>query len=472
MNHSKDIIKDASVLGVPKMLLLGLQHMFAMFGATILVPILVNGYFGSTTHVLSVQVTLFCAGLGTLFFHLCAKFKVPAFLGSSFAFLGGFASIASLDTGIFANMPDSEKLQYACGGIFVAGLLYLVLALIIKLIGVKRVMRFLPPVVTGPIIICIGLSLAPSAVNNASTNWLIAIVALAVIIVFNIWGKGMFKIIPILLGVVISYVFALVLHGLGFTNPDGSAIFDFTNVVNASFVGLPPFQLPKFNITAILVMAPIAIATMMEHIGDMSAISATVGENFLENPGLHRTLIGDGLATSFSALIGGPANTTYGENTGVLELSRVHDPKVVRLAAVYAIILGFIPKFAEIIGSMPASIIGGVSFILYGMISAIGVRNVVENHVDFTKSRNLIIAGVILVSGLGFSNGLTFNVGGTSITLTSLAIAALAGIILNAILPGNDYHFGDNPDSDSSRGVDLRPRELEKELAEEYKEDK
>lgn len=472
MNHSKDIIKDASVLGVPKMLLLGLQHMFAMFGATILVPILVNGYFGSTTQVLSVQVTLFCAGLGTLFFHLCAKFKVPAFLGSSFAFLGGFASIASLDTGIFANMPDSEKLQYACGGIFVAGLLYLVLALIIKLIGVKRVMRFLPPVVTGPIIICIGLSLAPSAVNNASTNWLIAIVALAVIIVFNIWGKGMFKIIPILLGVVISYVFALVLHGLGFTNPDGSAIFDFTNVVNASFVGLPPFQLPKFNITAILVMAPIAIATMMEHIGDMSAISATVGENFLENPGLHRTLIGDGLATSFSALIGGPANTTYGENTGVLELSRVHDPKVVRLAAVYAIILGFIPKFAEIIGSMPASIIGGVSFILYGMISAIGVRNVVENHVDFTKSRNLIIAGVILVSGLGFSNGLTFNVGGTSITLTSLAIAALAGIILNAILPGNDYHFGDNLDSDSSRGVDLRPRELEKELAEEYKEDK
>lgn len=472
MNHSKDIIKDASVLGVPKMLLLGLQHMFAMFGATILVPILVNGYFGSTTQVLSVQVTLFCAGFGTLFFHLCAKFKVPAFLGSSFAFLGGFASIASLDTGIFANMPDSEKLQYACGGIFVAGLLYLVLALIIKLIGVKRVMRFLPPVVTGPIIICIGLSLAPSAVNNASTNWLIAIVALAVIIVFNIWGKGMFKIIPILLGVVISYVFALVLHGLGFTNPDGSAIFDFTNVVNASFVGLPPFQLPKFNITAILVMAPIAIATMMEHIGDMSAISATVGENFLEDPGLHRTLIGDGLATSFSALIGGPANTTYGENTGVLELSRVHDPKVVRLAAVYAIILGFIPKFAEIIGSMPASIIGGVSFILYGMISAIGVRNVVENHVDFTKSRNLIIAGVILVSGLGFSNGLTFNAGGTSITLTSLAIAALAGIILNAILPGNDYHFGDNPDSDSSRGVDLRPRELEKELAEEYKEDK
>ena len=464
MNQQKDIIRDAKVLGVPKMLLLGLQHMFAMFGATILVPILVNGYFGSTSQVLSIQVTLFCAGFGTLFFHLGSKFKVPAFLGSSFAFLGGFASIASMDTGIFQNMPDSEKLQYACGGIFVAGLLYLVLALIIKLVGVQRVMRFLPPVVTGPIIICIGLGLAPSAVSNASTNWLIAIVALAVIIIFNIWGKGMFKIIPILLGVVIAYVFALVLHLLGFTNPDGSAILNFAGVASASWVGLPPFALPKFNITSILVMAPIAIASMMEHVGDMSAISATVGENFIEDPGLHRTLIGDGIATSLSALIGGPANTTYGENTGVLELSRVHDPKVVRLAALYAIVLSFIPKVSEVIGSMPSSIIGGVSFILYGMISAIGVRNVVENHIDFTKSRNLIIAGVIMVCGLGFSNGLTFTIAGTSITLTALAIAAIAGIVLNAILPGNDYHFGDDPDADSSRGMDFRPRELEKEL--------
>jgi uracil permease len=462
MNEQKDVIRDARVLGTPKMLLLGLQHMFAMFGATILVPILVNGYFGSGTQVLSVQVTLFCAGLGTLFFHLCSKFKVPAFLGSSFAFLGGFATIANLDAGVFENMADSEKLQYACGGIFVAGLLYLVLALIIKLVGVKRVMRFLPPVVTGPIIICIGLSLAPSAVSNASTNWLIAIVALAVIIIFNIWGKGMFKIIPILLGVVISYVFALILHACGFTNPDGSAIFDFAGITAASWVGLPPFQLPKFNLTAILVMAPIAIASMMEHVGDMSAISATVGENFIQDPGLHRTLIGDGIATSLSALIGGPANTTYGENTGVLELSRVHDPRVVRLAAVYAIILSFIPKMSEVIGSMPSSIIGGVSFVLYGMISAIGVRNIVENHVDFTKSRNLIIAAVILVCGLGFSDGLTFTIGGASVTLTALAIAAIAGILLNAILPGNDYEFGTDPEADASRGVDMRPHDLEK----------
>ena len=454
MNERKDAIRDARTLGVPKMLLLGLQHMFAMFGATILVPILVNSYFEGEG--LSVQVTLICAGLGTLFFHLCTKLKVPAFLGSSFAFLGGFSTIAQLDTGIFADMTMGEKLPYACGGIVVAGALYLILALVIKVVGVKKVMRFLPPVVTGPIIICIGLSLAPSAVNNASTNWILALIALAVIIIFNIWGKGMFRIIPILLGVVISYAAALIMQAAGLTNPDGSAILNFTEVASASWVGLPPFQLCKFNLTAILVMAPIALATMMEHIGDMSAISATVGENFIEDPGLHRTLIGDGLATAFAGMVG-PANTTYGENTGVLELSRVHDPRVIRIAAVFAVILSFIPKMAEIIGSMPSAIIGGVSFMLYGMISAIGVRNVVENHVDFTKSRNLIIAAVILVSGLGFSKGLTFTIAGTSITLTGLAIAALAGIILNAILPGKDYHFGDDPKADANRGLDMNP---------------
>ena len=455
MNERKDAIRDARTLGVPKMLLLGLQHMFAMFGATILVPILVNSYFEGEG--LSVQVTLICAGLGTLFFHLCTKLKVPAFLGSSFAFLGGFSTIAQLDTGIFADMTMGEKLPYACGGIVVAGALYLILALVIKVVGVKKVMRFLPPVVTGPIIICIGLSLAPSAVNNASTNWILALIALAVIIIFNIWGKGMFRIIPILLGVVISYAAALIMQAAGLTNPDGSAILNFTEVASASWVGLPPFQLCKFNLTAILVMAPIALATMMEHIGDMSAISATVGENFIEDPGLHRTLIGDGLATAFAGMVGGPANTTYGENTGVLELSRVHDPRVIRIAAVFAVILSFIPKMAEIIGSMPSAIIGGVSFMLYGMISAIGVRNVVENHVDFTKSRNLIIAAVILVSGLGFSKGLTFTIAGTSITLTGLAIAALAGIILNAILPGKDYHFGDDPKAEANRGLDMNP---------------
>ncbi|MEY8326269.1 uracil-xanthine permease family protein [Lachnospiraceae bacterium 54-11] len=455
MIKQQEAIRDARTLGIPKMLILGLQHMFAMFGATILVPILVNVYFEGEG--LSIQVTLICAGLGTLFFHLCSKLKVPAFLGSSFAFLGGFQTVAQLDTGIFAGMSMGEKLPYACGGIVVAGVLYLILALIIKLIGIKKVMRYLPPVVTGPIIICIGLSLAPSAISNASTNWLLALIALGTIIVFNLWGKGMFKIIPILMGVVISYAAALLLNAFGVTNPDGSAVLNFAGVQAASWVGLPPFRICKFDVTAVLVMAPIALATMMEHIGDMSAISATVGENYLEDPGLHRTLVGDGLATSLSALFGGPANTTYGENTGVLELSRVYDPKVIRLAAVYAIVLSFIPKMSEVIGSIPSAIIGGVSFMLYGMISAIGVRNVVENRVDFTKSRNLIIAAVILVSGLGFSGGLTFTVGGTSITLTGLAIAAIAGIVLNAVLPGNDYVFGDNPQGDKTRGVDMRP---------------
>ena len=446
-------IRDARKLGTPKMLVLGLQHMFAMFGATILVPILVQQY----GLPLDIQTTLFFAGIGTLFFHVCTKFRVPAFLGSSFAFLGGFSTMANLNTGIYADMSPQDKLAYTCGGIVVAGLLYLALALVIRLVGVKKVMRFLPPVVTGPIIVCIGLTLAPSAVSNASTCWPLALIALATIIIFNIWGNGMFKIIPILMGVVVSYIAALIMNACGVTvlNAAGEAIplIDFTAVREASILGLPPFQMAKFDLTAILVMAPIALATMMEHIGDMSAISATVGQNFIQEPGLHRTLVGDGIATSLAGMFGGPANTTYGENTGVLVLSKVHDPRVIRLAAVYAIVLSFIPKMADIIGSMPSAIVGGVSFILYGMISAIGVRNIVENNVDLTKSRNLIIAAVILVCGLGFSSGITFTVAGTSITLTGLAIAALAGILLNAILPGNDYEFGVNPEGDQNRGI-------------------
>ena len=393
--QNQEAVRDARQLGIPKMLILGIQHMFAMFGATILVPILVAGYFQSAcneplTRGLTVSVTLFCAGIGTLIFHICSKFKVPAFLGSSFAFLGGFYTVANLNTGIYADMSANDKAAYACGGIVIAGLFYLIVALIFKIVGVNRV---------------------------------------------------------------ISYVFALILNAFGVTNPDGSAILNFASVSSASWVGIPKFQICKFDITAILVMAPIAIATMMEHVGDMSAISATVDENFIAEPGLHRTLMGDGLATAFAGFLGGPANTTYGENTGVLELSKVYDPAVIRIAAVLAVILSFIPKFSAIISTMPTAIIGGVSFMLYGMISAIGVRNVVENRVDLTKSRNLIIAGVIFVCGLGFSDGLTFTIGGTHITLTALAIAAIAGIILNAILPGNDYNFGVNPEGDQSRGV-------------------
>ncbi len=438
-------IRDARSLGVPKMLILGLQHMFAMFGATVLVPILVQSY----GLPLNIQTTLFFAGFGTLFFHICTKMKVPAFLGSSFAFLGGFSAMAAMDQGIYAAMEPAEKLQYACGGMVVAGLLYVLLAAVIKAVGVHKVMHYLPPVVTGPIIILIGLNLAPSAVSNASTCWWLALTAMGIIIVCNIWGKGMIKIIPILLGVVGSYLVAVA------ANLMGAGLISFTEVKDAAWLGFQPFvtnfggSIAKFDISAILVMAPIAIASMMEHIGDMSAISATVGENFIEEPGLHRTLVGDGVATALSALFGGPANTTYGENTGVLALSRVHDPRVIRLAAIYAVILSFSPKFAAFVNSIPAAIIGGVSFILYGMISAIGVRNVVENQVDFTNSRNLIIAAVILVCGLGFTNGLTFQIGEVSVTLTSLAIAAIAGIVLNAILPGNDFHFGKSADDAS-----------------------
>ena len=430
-----EAIYDARQLGTPRMLVLGLQHMFAMFGATVLVPILVQGY----GLPLSIQTTLLFAGLGTLLFHVCTKFKVPAFLGSSFAYLGGFSTVATMPA--YEGLDPETKLAYALGGIVIAGLLYLVLALLFKLLGAKKVMRYFPPIVTGPMIIMIGLNLSGSAINNASTCWWLALVAMAIIVVANIWGKGMVKIIPILLGVVGSYIVAVI-----------AGQVDFSGVSEASFLGLQQFVIAKFDVSAILVMAPIAIAAMMEHIGDISAISSTTGKNFIEDPGLHRTLVGDGLATAFAGFFGGPANTTYGENTGVLALSKVYDPRVVRLAAIYAIILSFSPKFDALVNSIPAAIVGGVSFILYGMISAVGVRNIVENQVDLTKSRNLIIAAVMFVSGLGFSSvgGITFTVRGAAVTLSGLAIAALCGVILNAILPGNDYEFGVSVTGDKS----------------------
>ena len=430
-----EAIYDARQLGTPRMLILGLQHMFAMFGATVLVPILVQGY----GLPLSIQTTLLFAGLGTLLFHVCTKFKVPAFLGSSFAYLGGFSTVATMPA--YEGLDPETKLAYALGGIVIAGLLYLVLALLFKVLGAKKVMRYFPPIVTGPMIIMIGLNLSGSAINNASTCWWLALVAMAIIVVANIWGKGMVKIIPILLGVVGSYIVAVI-----------AGQVDFSGVSEASFLGLQQFVIAKFDFSAILVMAPIAIAAMMEHIGDISAISSTTGKNFIEDPGLHRTLVGDGLATAFAGMFGGPANTTYGENTGVLALSKVYDPRVVRLAAIYAIILSFSPKFDALVNSIPAAIVGGVSFILYGMISAVGVRNIVENQVDLTKSRNLIIAAVMFVSGLGFSSvgGITFTVGGAAVTLSGLAIAALCGVILNAILPGNDYEFGVSVTGDKS----------------------
>ncbi|MGN0990908.1 MAG: uracil-xanthine permease family protein [Candidatus Ventricola sp.] len=428
-------IRDARQLGVPKMLILGLQHMFAMFGATVLVPALTG---------LSVSATLLFAGLGTLLFHFLVKGKVPAFLGSSFAFLAGYAAIA----------PNGEAalLPYACVGVACSALLYLVLSALVKSFGTEKVMSFFPPVVTGPIIICIGMTLANSAINNCTGSWAIALVAIVTVVVFNIWGKGMLKIIPILLGVLVSYVFAALLGQV-----------DFSGVAKAAWIGLPvKFENTVFSligncdtnllVTAIIAIMPIAFATMIEHIGDICAISSTVGENFIEDPGLHRTLLGDGLATLLASLFGAPANTTYGENTGVLALTKVYDPRVVRIAAVFAIIASFCPKFSALVAAMPAGTIGGVSLILYGMISAIGVRNLVENHVDLAQGRNVIVVSLILSLALGITfsaaGAITFNVGAITLKFSGLAVAAITGIVVNAILPGKDYTFS----SDYSNG--------------------
>lgn len=429
----KDGIYDARQLGTPKMLLLGFQHMFAMFGATVTVPLLTG---------LSISTTLLFAGLGTLLFHCLTKFKVPAFLGSSFAFIGGYLAVAPLNEDGSGN---KEMLPYACLGVACAGLVYLIVAAFIKAVGVNRVMKLFPPVVTGPIIMAIGLGLAPSAVNNCSSNWWLAIVALALVIIFNIFGNGMIKIIPILLGIVGAYLVAVLVGNVG--GVENFAI-DFSAVKAAPWIGNPvEWSSTVFGgvsdkskaISAIIAIVPIAIATMMEHIGDISAISATCNKNFINDPGLNRTLLGDGLATTLASLFGAPANTTYGENTGVLALSKVYDPRVIRIAAYFAIFFSLSPKFAALIESIPMAVVGGISFVLYGMISAIGVRNVVEAKVDFSKARNTIIAAVILVVALGLSGGITFTVGSATITLSSLACASIAGIVLNIIFPEKDF---------------------------------
>ena len=442
---NQDAIYDARQLGVPKMLLLGLQHMFAMFGATILVPAITG---------LSISATLLFAGLGTLLFHLITGRKVPAFLGSSFAFLGAYGLV----TASGAEIP----LTYSSFGVACAGLLYLVLALLFKVFGAQKVMRYFPPIVTGPVIIAIGLTLSQSAIDNCGANWLVALMAIVVVIVFNIWGKGMLKIIPILLGVIASYVFSMIIDA-----PTRATLVE--NVSQSAWIGLPVkwenTALSIFGngfdggvlVTAVITIMPIALATMVEHIGDICAISSTVGKNYVSDPGLHRTLTGDGLATAIAALFGAPANTTYGENTGVLALSKVYDPRVIRLAAIFAVILSFCPKFAAIIGAMPAATIGGVSLVLYGMISAVGVRNVVENQVDFTKSRNVLIAALILVLSIGIkysaASAISFQIASFTISLSGLAVGAIVGIVLNAVLPGKDYEF--HKDNEGSTSVNF-----------------
>ena len=429
MDLKQEGIYDASTLGGGKMFVLGCQHMFAMFGATVLVPLLTG---------LSVSATLLFAGIGTLIFHLITKMKVPAFLGSSFAFLGGYTAVKEFGVGL--GMTQGVALTYACVGVFCAGLLYFVLAALFKFYGVRRTMRFFPPVVTGPIIISIGLILSSSAINNCQSNWWIALLAIVIIVICNIFGKGMVKIIPIILGVIGSYIVAACFGKV-----------DFSAVKDAAWFGMPfswantAFAVLKdpdwsFVWTAIIAIVPIAFATMIEHIGDVCAISSTCNRNYIADPGLHRTLMGDGAATALAALFGAPANTTYGENTGVLNLTKVFDPKVVRIAACLAIVFAFCPKFAQIIYAMPVATVGGVSLVLYGMISAVGVRNLVENKVDFTNNRNVLIAALILVLAIGINFG-PGSISFGKISLSGLAVAALVGIILNAVLPGNDFHF-------------------------------
>ena len=430
-------VYDARTLGKPRMLVLGLQHMFAMFGATVLVPMLTG---------LDIATTLLFAGLGTLLFHLITGGKVPAFLGSSFAFIGGYNAIRTIGVDA-AGQPiyNNDLLVYACFGVACAGLMYVILSALFKAFGVNKVMRFFPPIVTGPIIISIGLILSSSAITNCSVNWFIAVTAIIIVVCFNIWGKGMAKIIPILLGVIGSYLLAVIV------DPAARETV-VTKVSEAKWVGLPivwnnsVFHLFNMDVdtgmlwSAIFTIVPLSLATMVEHIGDVCAISSTCGKNYMADPGFHRTLLGDGLATTLASLFGAPANTTYGENTGVLALSRVYDPRVIRIAAVFAIFFSFCPKFAALITAMPTATIGGVSLILYGMISAVGVRNVVENQVNFSNSRNVIVAALILVLAIGIN----YSVGSISIgivSLSGLAVASIVGIIVNAILPGKDYVF-------------------------------
>ena len=437
-------VYDARTLGKSKMLILGLQHMFAMFGATVLVPILTG---------IDIATTLLFAGLGTLLFHLLTKRKVPAFLGSSFAFIGGYNAITGFDSS--SGVPvNSDLLVYACFGVACTGLMYVILSVLFKAYGVKKVMKFFPPIVTGPIIICIGLILSSSAINNCNANWLVAVAAIIIVICFNIWGKGMTRIILILLGVIGSYLISMLVDPAS-----RAAVVE--KVAAAKWIGLPivwensVFHLFNMDVdtgmllSALFTIVPLSLATMVEHIGDICAISSTVGKNYVVDPGLNRTLLGDGLATTLASLFGAPANTTYGENTGVLALSKVYDPRVIRIAACLAIIFSFCPKFAALITAMPTATIGGISLILYGMISAVGVRNVVENKVDFTNSRNVIVAALILVLAIGIN----YSVGSIQIgivSLSGLAVASIVGIVVNAILPSKDYEFGVDEQGDTS----------------------
>ncbi len=409
-NKVLDPIRDASQISIAKRLLLGLQHAFTMFGATVLVPIITG---------LDISVALFMAGVCTLLFHLITKKKIPVFLGSSFAFITPILTVVEL----VSSRGGADGLAYARGGVVVSGLIYILIAGLIYVFGVEKIVNFFPPIVTGPIILVIGLKLAPTAIDMASENWMLAIVAFLTVVIVSVFAKGFLQIVPVIIGLTVGYLVAL------FTNN-----VDFSPVIQAGWIGLPPFEMAKFDFQTIMIVAPVAIATIVEHIGDIIAIGATVEDDFLEDPGLFRTMMGDGFMTAISAMFGGPANTTYSENTGVLALTRVWDPLIMRIAAVFAIILGVVPKLSSIISTIPGSVVGGISIILFGMIASIGARTLVEEQVDFKKSRNLIVAAVILVLGLGGAV-LPINLGFVHFSIEGMALAAIVGIILNKLLP-------------------------------------
>ncbi|EOD01298.1 uracil-xanthine permease family protein [Caldisalinibacter kiritimatiensis] len=410
-NTKKSKVKEMTRRGI-----LGIQHVVAMFGATVLVPILTG---------LNPAVALFTAGFGTLLFHFVTKKKVPVFLGSSFAFIPVINAVAN----------QYGDIRFAQGGILVAGALYIVLSLLVRIFGVDRIKSFFPPVVTGPMIIVIGLILSPVAIEMASQNWLVALVVVATVILTSVFGKGLFKVIPILCGVVVGYAFSAVL-----------GIIDYTPIVEAKLFSIPEFTFPKFSFGAIAMIAPIVLAVFMEHIGDITTNGAVVGKNFIEDPGLHRTLLGDGLATMFAGFVGGPANTTYGENTSVLAVTKVYDPSILRLAAMIALGLSFVGKLGAILTTIPVPVMGGVSLILFGMIASVGIRTITNAEVDFSSNRNLIVASLILVAGIGTEFvkvkqqlGAFDGVIGIQITnniqIIGLSLAAIIGIIVNKLLP-------------------------------------
>jgi uracil permease len=401
-----------------KNIVMGLQHTFVMFGATVLVPLITG---------LDIGVTLFAAGIGTLLFHYLTKFQVPVFLGSSFAFIPGIMAVSAAAGG---SLPE------ALGGIVIAGLLYVVVAIIFKYVSVDILHRILPPYVTGPMIVLIGLILAPVAIQNSNGSfsaaavekigvngcWLIALVTFASAVFIKIFfekiGKKFISMLPVLLSLIIGYIFAIIM-----------GIVDFTAITKSAWFGLPHFTLPVFSVRSISIIVPIAIVTIVEHFGDVLAIGNVVGKDFIRKPGIHRTLLGDGLATTLSAMIGGPANTTYSENTGAIALTGIYNPLIMRIAAVFAILLSFIPKFTSVITTIPGPVIGGISILLFGMISSIGIKNMVDHKVDFTNPRILMISAAMLVLGLG---GAKFSIG--NFELSGLGLSAIVGIVMNLIL--------------------------------------